>query len=35
MGHYKYANDVPPQVAAFVKEGIQQTFPKLNKTADD
>ena len=31
----KYANDVPPEIAALVEVGIQQTLVKFNKTADN
>ena len=30
-----HANNVPPQIAALVEVGIQQTLVKLNKTADN
>ena len=30
-----YANNVPPQIAALVEVGVQQTLVKFNKTADN
>ena len=31
----KYVSDVPPDIAALVKAGIQETLTKFNKTADN
>jgi hypothetical protein len=31
----KYANNVPPEIAALVEVGIQQALVKFNKTADN